>query len=554
MPNFDATKSMLLGDEKDHYRLYHPHMGEVKVAKSALDDNGHKFVGGLPKFSDGWDGDEASVEENLSERGIASEPPSIKKDSFTAAADEKRGQEYRDEFEMDNILSAEKQDIASKAIDERMKVPPRAQQNLGSPDKSIQSQKTQSAGGDGGLPNTTESKSEKPPDVSDAEQPKAVASPVVEQQPAKEQPAPYSDFEKKIGSLINQASTSLGEIKIQREKADREQSAMISDYASGKIDPNRIHGSSNSAGSWMARIGSALAVGLSGFGSGMLGQSGNSALEMIMKQIDNDINAQKADMENKRNLLSMHMAQTNNLREAEARTKSDLYALYNTQIQMTAAKTGNQNAVLQGQLLGQEIINKKQENDRLSDERKATEAINSGKAIGNEISKLSPEKQAGIVNVPIEHVGKDGVVTTVAKPVMTTPQNAEKIRGEMAKTAAARKAIEAIGQIMPGPGASLSNVANRGPFGFGQTDFAEDADNRLEAAAQLIANAFDAGNRKEAVARYKKMLGDPATVDTNDAIHKNQVMMRLLKERDNATLDTYLPGRSAPKSPTKGLK
>lgn len=64
----------------------------------------------------------------------------------------------------------------------------------------------------------------------------------------------------------------------------------------GKVDPGRFWGSRSTGQKVLAGI----AVALSGFGNGLMGRGGNDALSLIQKQIDDDIDAQKANIAGER--------------------------------------------------------------------------------------------------------------------------------------------------------------------------------------------------------------------------------------------------------------
>lgn len=85
--------------------------------------------------------------------------------------------------------------------------------------------------------------------------------------------------------------------KIAANMAQRQQ--LMKDYNDGKVDPKRLWNSKTDLG----RISTAIGVLLGGIGSGMAGGD-NPALTYLQKQIDADIDAQKAELGKKENLLT----------------------------------------------------------------------------------------------------------------------------------------------------------------------------------------------------------------------------------------------------------
>lgn len=355
--NIDANQSMLLSDETDHYRMYHPQMGEVKVAKSGLDDNGHKFIKSLPHFDDGSPPISGDNPEDYGQpsSGISSEPVSQPAKKSTEAENDK----FQDD--MEDIIAQEERDEATKNTYERMKVAPRAQQNI-SQDEENKSSELKQMGGKPSAP------------VMDY-----VAAPTAPQQqrtPSDQaQSLGVPDYEKTIkaqqdintqaGNLAaglqkNTATELAADAQRQQQlHLDTEARAKVyndasdqlrTEIGSGKIDPQ--HFWSNKP-LWY-KLGSAISVALSGFGAGMT-HTENGALKIIQKQIDDDIESQKANLNNKQSLLSKNLEATKNLYTAEAMTRAQMTAATQARISQMAAATGGQQQLLQSQLLNAQL-------------------------------------------------------------------------------------------------------------------------------------------------------------------------------------------------------
>ncbi len=100
------------------------------------------------------------------------------------------------------------------------------------------------------------------------------------------------------------------------------------------IDPNH-YVNSMSTGS---QIGTMIGLVLGGLSAGMSHQP-NMALDYFNKQIDKDIDAQKAELGKKQNLLSANMLQYGNLRDAMDATRMQQMTIIANQLQQSAAKS-----------------------------------------------------------------------------------------------------------------------------------------------------------------------------------------------------------------------
>ncbi len=112
--------------------------------------------------------------------------------------------------------------------------------------------------------------------------------------------------------------------QVKSQAIDNERMQVYNDLKNGHIEPNHFVQSMGGFQKGMTAIG----LILSGMGSGLAGQS-NMAMDFLNKQIDRDIDGQKAEMGKKENLLSHLNQQFGNLRDATTMAKalqSDMYA------------------------------------------------------------------------------------------------------------------------------------------------------------------------------------------------------------------------------------
>lgn len=118
-----------------------------------------------------------------------------------------------------------------------------------------------------------------------------------------------------------------------------QQKQFMQDYAAGKIDPKHYVENMDSS----QKAGTAIGLFLGGFGSAFTHQ-GNPALDFLNKQIDRDIDAQKADMGKRKTLLEANQQLYHDNVMAEGATRAQLNDIYSHQVQLAAAKLGTPQA------------------------------------------------------------------------------------------------------------------------------------------------------------------------------------------------------------------
>jgi hypothetical protein len=113
----------------------------------------------------------------------------------------------------------------------------------------------------------------------------------------------------------------------------------------GKVDPHQ-YVSNMSIGS---KIGTALSIALSGMGAGANGT--NLAMSVLQKKIDQDIESQKQNLNNKSNLLTQNLHREGNMYAAEAATRAQMLSMFSGQAQAMAMRSGSQMAMTNANLL-----------------------------------------------------------------------------------------------------------------------------------------------------------------------------------------------------------
>ena len=127
-------------------------------------------------------------------------------------------------------------------------------------------------------------------------------------------PTPAATAQPALSGQLQDLNTQYQQNVKRQQDADAEfQAAMTKE---GGIDPNRIF--KNKSG-----IATTLGLILGGIGSGITGQP-NAALQILNKQVDNDIQAQKDDRSNKFNLYKMHLQSLGDENAAILQTQNNL--------------------------------------------------------------------------------------------------------------------------------------------------------------------------------------------------------------------------------------
>lgn len=132
--------------------------------------------------------------------------------------------------------------------------------------------------------------------------------------------------------LIDGTKRNFQEFKDQQQK-------FIADYANNHIDPNHYVESMGSA----QKAKTAIGLFLGGWGSAYTHQ-GNPALDFLNKQIDRDIEAQKATLGQKKTLLEANQGLYHDSVLADNATRIQMNDIYAHQIQNEADKLGTQKA------------------------------------------------------------------------------------------------------------------------------------------------------------------------------------------------------------------
>jgi hypothetical protein len=120
---------------------------------------------------------------------------------------------------------------------------------------------------------------------------------------------------------------------------------MFNDVKDAKLDPDHYFATRSTG----EKIMSSISVLLGGLGAGLT-HGPNVGMQMIEKDIDRDIEAQKFNLGKQQNLLSTYMAQTHDLLSAKQLVKADFLDISAAQLESAAAQSGSDVAMAEAKI------------------------------------------------------------------------------------------------------------------------------------------------------------------------------------------------------------
>lgn len=146
------------------------------------------------------------------------------------------------------------------------------------------------------------------------------------------------------GNYQDRAENQLTENDISQNLLDTERENNVKDINNFHINPNRVIENMSTG----RHILNAIGLVLGGFGQGLVGGS-NPAYDYIQGQISRDVDAQKAELGKKENLLSHNIQATQSLHAGEALTRLQMNDILSSHLRQEAAKSAN--PIAQAELL-----------------------------------------------------------------------------------------------------------------------------------------------------------------------------------------------------------
>lgn len=160
-----------------------------------------------------------------------------------------------------------------------------------------------------------------------------------ETQQSKDMSTSYQAYVAKLQQLDQQRVT---ETKAAQARIDQ----VISDISQSKIDPNHFW----STRSTTEKVATGIGLILGGIGSGLTKQP-NMAAQFVERAIDRDVEAQRAEIGKKENLLGFMFKKYGNIQDAAQATRGYLSAVIAGQAGLAAARAGSTTAQANAQLL-----------------------------------------------------------------------------------------------------------------------------------------------------------------------------------------------------------
>lgn len=490
----------LLKHEKDHYLIEHPDGSSFKVAKSGIGKDLHQRIMGLRK-------------EDNPEKGYAEGTADVEEEDDTEAPGQAEPETNSD--------IATTQDLMAQAP-------------TGSPlEVNVTPQEMAAAQGQQAAP-AFQNAAFAPKKVSDTG-PITPMTDAASQLPfyqeqergVKAQVTSESEAAKKIAGYYSDYQKTLSDLDTQTIKNHTDNMAAITklqqDVATKQVNPHQYWDNMNIG----QRIGNAIAIALGGIGGAMTGHGGNVALDVINRNIENDIASQRSNIDQKNNSIRLLMEQGRTQQEAENQLRLNAYGVVMGQIQGEMAKSSDPNVNGRGlQLMGelhQNMFNSSLQYARMR--AVAQMAAGGGGNVNPEF--LDPQTRARAVNVP-------------GRGLMLAP---DQKAAETARTALAPMApiFDKLDQLEQFSGKGVTRFLPNSP-----------ERNQINALRGDIASGIAKIKGRVSPATvdmYKKMLSDPASVFStleNGQLTK-QLKQSLMGDVDGVLSQNIEGYKSAPK-------
>lgn len=127
-----------------------------------------------------------------------------------------------------------------------------------------------------------------------------------------------------------------GRIASNQQRADK----LSADIASSQVDPNHFWASKSTG----QKVASTIAIILGGLGQGLLRSNSNAVIDLMNKQIGDDIEAQRVNLGKKQSLLGDYLKQGNDLQQSRELAAADMKDILAGQLAASAAKFGGPEA------------------------------------------------------------------------------------------------------------------------------------------------------------------------------------------------------------------
>lgn len=201
-------------------------------------------------------------------------------------------------------------------------------------------------------------------------------------------------YEQQAADLQKNENARLAELN----KLDQETATLQKDIATQKIDPSRIWTNASTGN----RVTAGISLLLGGLSQGLTGAKSNPAMDVINNAIDRDIDAQKAELGKKQNLLSLNLQKYGRLDQAFQATKMQIMAVTQAQINQQAAKMGSKQALAAAQVAtGQMDVQLAMLKNQLASAYAKDQMMNKPEGLtAKDLMKLDQETRSRMVQMP----------------------------------------------------------------------------------------------------------------------------------------------------------
>lgn len=276
---------------------------------------------------------------------------------------------------------------------------------------------------------------------------------------------------------------------------------MEKDIMNHEVDPDHYWGSISTGSKIVASIGIAL---------GSFNKNGNMALDIVNKQIERDVDAQKANLHKKETMYSRNLERMRNEEDAYKQTVADMYHLAASQLALTAAQFGSAEAAVAGQKLVQQY--------KLESVKRSDDLQNSWAKRYLELA-TARRQYAEIQVMNAKANGSAGGSNWLKVPVIVRqPDGTEKVDYQFMRTATTASDLKAREVVSSGESFltlldKYAELAERNPHG--GTPFAEETEAMGRLREQIrfaLSTAEKQGVIREGEAeRYDRMIPDASS-------------------------------------------
>lgn len=543
MPHkIDTDMAMLMGDEKDHYRVYHPHMGEIRIAKSALDDSGHGAIKKLATYADGGiiePDTEPETDEGIVNRSIASNFE-IKKDPIAAKLDEEKATKAAEEIETQKAIdAAAESDLAAKAEAKRqydVANPPRAQQNISqSPVAPVTQPIITQANNVPPEATAAASTEENPYKNSYDLQKKAIMADTASKvELARQNAIAYENSQKEMAKIAT---------KFEEEKniIGAERTGIINSINSNKIDPNKFWHNMSTGN----QIGATISIILGGIGQGLTKSSTNVALDSINKAIDLDLKAQQENQSNRLTLLSQNRNRSSDSAEAYARSRMQMLAATEAKVSQNTARAQGAAAKANGQSL---LAALDQEQQKLQQNWAVKKTLMGGaNASGGFNPEMiqDPELKKRVVAYPVKDANGR---TKTAYGLVNNAEERKQVQDDLARVADVESTLTEVASTMS-KGISLGNLADKAlPYTRKEEQTAQDAHDILSLKLKDMFSKSDRPPSPDLLKKLEELAPSGRAVNQDVELAKLASLRKLIQDHRNTILSGRVSGFTPPTS------